>query len=73
MNDRHKAWKEKQAKIGKKAISTFVNSEVKDLIDRECKRTEKKVAEVIEKAVINTYTDTQVRIPEQIATPGNGK
>jgi hypothetical protein len=51
--DRHKKWKEKQVAEGKKPITIMVSSHVKELIDREKKRTGSTIASIIERAVIN--------------------
>ncbi len=51
-----KKGKEKQAAKGKKPIAGLVSSHVKDLIDKEKKRTGSNIGSIIERAFIN-YVD----------------
>lgn len=51
--NRHKKWKEKQLAQGKKSLTVMVSDYVKDLIDKERKRTGSTIARIIERAVID--------------------
>jgi hypothetical protein len=51
--DRQKKWKEKQKAHGKKSVTIMLDKYVKDLIDKERKRTGFSTASIIELAILN--------------------
>jgi hypothetical protein len=53
--DRQRKWKEKQTAEGKKAVTVMLSERAKDLIDRECKKTDETIADVIERAIANLF------------------
>ena len=61
MTDRQRAWKEKQAKSGKKSVTIMISKAAKDLIDKEKSKTGQTIAEIIEKALQGTYGNTQAQ------------
>jgi len=53
--ERQRKWKENQTSAGKRAVTVMLAPDIKDLIDKERKRTGETIAGVIEKAVVNLF------------------
>jgi hypothetical protein len=49
--ERQRKWKKKQLSNGLKAVTILLPTRIKDLIDKECKKTGDTIAKVIEKGV----------------------
>jgi hypothetical protein len=58
--ERQRKWKAKKASEGKKQVTVMMSAEVKNLIDRERKKTRGTIAGIIEKAVINLLNPSPV-------------
>ena len=50
--ERQRKWKENQTTAGKRAVTVMLAPDIKDLIDKERKRTGETIAGIIEKAVV---------------------
>ena len=51
--ERQRKWKKKQLSNGLRAVTIMLPTRIKDLIDKECKKTGDTIAKVIERAAIN--------------------
>jgi len=55
IRERQRKWKVNQTSGGKRAVIVMVTPDIKDLIDKERRKTGETVAGVIEKAIVNFF------------------
>jgi hypothetical protein len=69
--ERQRKWKQKQLSNGLRAVTILLPTRIKDLIDKECKKTGDTIAKVIEKAVINLLGSPATAANRSILTASN--